>query len=51
MQIQYVLVNTYAIVHSLVGHYRYSFNTKKQMQDEFDRQFGNCIVNIIVGEN
>ena len=24
---------------------------KKQMQDEFDRQFGNCIVNIIVGED
>ena len=23
---------------------------KKQMQDEFDSQFGNCIVNIIVGE-
>ena len=23
---------------------------KKQMQDEFDRQFGNCVVNIIVGE-
>ena len=24
---------------------------KKQMQDEFDSQFGNCIVNIIVGED
>ena len=24
---------------------------KKQMQDEFERQFGNCIVNIIVGED
>ena len=24
---------------------------KKQMQDEFDSQFGNCIVNIVVGEN
>ena len=24
---------------------------KKQMQNEFDRQFGNCIVNIIVGED
>ena len=24
---------------------------KKQMQNEFDSQFGNCIVNIIVGEN
>ena len=24
---------------------------KKQMQDELDRQFGNCIVNIIVGED
>ena len=24
---------------------------KKQMQDELDSQFGNCIVNIIVGEN
>ena len=23
---------------------------KQQMQDEFDSQFGNCIVNIIVGE-
>ena len=26
-------------------------NLKKQMQDEFERQFGNCIVNIIVGED
>ena len=26
-------------------------NLKKQMQDEFDSQFGNCIVNIVVGEN
>ena len=26
-------------------------NLKKQMQDEFDSQFGNCIVNIIVGED
>ena len=25
-------------------------NLKKQMQDELDSQFGNCIVNIIVGE-
>ena len=24
---------------------------KKQMQDELDSQFGNCIVNIIVGED
>ena len=24
---------------------------KKQMQDEFERQFGNCIVNIIMGED
>ena len=24
---------------------------KKQMQDELDRQFGNCIVNIILGED
>ena len=26
-------------------------NLKKQMQDEFDSQFGNCTVNIIVGED
>ena len=26
-------------------------NLKKQMQDECDRQFGNCIVNIIVSDN
>ena len=26
-------------------------NLKKQMQDEFDSQFGNCIVNIIVSDN
>ena len=26
-------------------------NPKNQMQTEFDTQFGNCAVNIIVGEN
>ena len=26
-------------------------NLKKQMQDEFDSQFGNCTVNIILGED
>ena len=26
-------------------------NLKKQMQNECDRQFGNCIVNIIVSDN
>ena len=26
-------------------------NLKKQMQEEFDSQFGNCVVNIIVGED
>ena len=26
-------------------------NLKNQMQTEFDTQFGNCVVNIIVGQN